>query len=321
MNNLREKILNTNCPLIFYELLPPTCINHADVEAYVQCAIELITHSPIKIDAINIPDIQYEKPKESNDSPVYLPKIDSHVFADILEKASYQRIKVILNRVVVYEPLEKQLQWIKKITQRHKDNIIIIVGGTTNKINYPGPSVLALSNHIKNTYSHDEVFCGGITIQSRRSLDKVNDEPYRLLAKAKNGIEFFTSQIIYDSEGVKQLLWDYAQTCEKEKVQPKRIFLSFAPIASHKDLDFLRWLGAIIPKSIETQLFKTTIGIGWRSAEVAATILKDILHFVQQEQIPIPLGLNIEYVTRHNFELSFQLVERLGKLYHNNYGR
>lgn len=55
MNNLRDKIRDIHSPVIFYELLPPTCNDSENVETYVECAIELLKNSPIRIDAINIP--------------------------------------------------------------------------------------------------------------------------------------------------------------------------------------------------------------------------------------------------------------------------
>jgi 5,10-methylenetetrahydrofolate reductase len=317
MNNLRDKILDTHCPVILYELLPPTSNDSSNVEAYVECAIDLLTSASIKIDAVNIPEIHDENHKENKEPQVCLPKLDSREFAQILENASYNQIKVILNRATVYETMEEQLQWIQEATQLHKTNTIILVGGSSNTIEYPGPSVLKLSNFIKNNYQQDELFCGGITIQSRRYPEQEKDEPNRLIAKALNGIEFFTSQIIYDSVCIKLLLRDYAQACQKQNILPKRIFLSFAPIANKKDLDFLRWLGASIPRRIENELFKADIGIGWRSAKVAVTILEDILSFMQHENIQVPLGLNIEHITRHNFEISLRFIERLGKLYQN----
>lgn len=317
MNNLRDKILDTNCPVILYELLPPNSNDSSNVEAYVDCSIDLLTSASVKIDAVNIPEIHDENHNGNHDSKVCMPKIDSREFAQILESASYDQIKVILNRATVYEPMAAQLQWIQELTRQHKANTIILVGGSSSTIEYPGPSVLEFGHYIKHNYQQDELFCGGITIQSRRYPEQEKDEPNRLIIKGQSGIEFFTSQIIYDSVCIKLLLRDYSLACEKQNIIPKRIFLSFAPIANRKDLDFLRWLGASIPKRIEDELFKAEIGIGWRSSKVAVTVLEDILSFMQHENIQVPLGLNIEHITRHNFEISLRFIERLGKLYQN----
>ena len=302
---------------MLYELLPPMTNDGSNIEAYVECSIDLLTSASVKIDAVNIPEIHDENHMDKTNLQLCLPKIDARDFALILEISSYNQIKVILNRATVYETMEEQLKWIEETVRQHKTNTIVLVGGSSSKVEYPGPSVLQLSDYIKSHYQQDELFCGGITIQSRRYPEQEKDEPNKLIAKGQNGVEFFTSQVIYDSVCIKMLLRDYALACRKQDITPKRIFLSFAPIANRKDLDFLRWLGASIPKHIENELFKADIGIGWRSTKVAATILEDILSFMQHEAIQVPLGLNIEHSTRHNFEISFRFLERLGKLYQN----
>jgi len=66
VTNLPEKIRDIHCPVIFYELLPPTSTENTNVETYVECAIKLLEGAPIKIDAINIPDIQDEYHKHQD---------------------------------------------------------------------------------------------------------------------------------------------------------------------------------------------------------------------------------------------------------------
>ncbi|MBX3709962.1 MAG: hypothetical protein KIT56_08560 [Gammaproteobacteria bacterium] len=316
MKNLRNKIVNPSFPVIFYELLPPShTIGEESLDAYIDCAIDLLMSSPIAIDAVNIPEIREENHKEIKRTESYMPKMNPALFAQMLEKASYEHLDVVLNHCTVYEPWEEQLKWLETITYQHNIRTCILVGGTTSKISYPGPDLIEMSDYIQVHHQQD-LFCGGITIQTRRYNDQNKDEPYRLLRKSKHGLAFFTSQIIYEPLSIKLLLKDYANICRQQEISPSRIFLSFAPISTHKDLDFLRWLGVIVPKSIERELFKADIGIGWRSAKVAVNIFQEILNYMHDEEIYIPLGINVEHITLHNFELSLEFIERLGKLYH-----
>jgi hypothetical protein len=312
MKNLRDKILDSSCPVILYELLPPSIHYSVNVDAYTQCAIDLITSSSVAIDAINVPEIREEYNSKEN----HRPKMDIRSFANALEGSMYKHIEVVLNHCTVYEPLEQQLNWLNTSTQDHNLQFLILVGGNSSKITYPGPSVVEMSRHIQNHFE-EKLFCGGITIQSRRFHDQEKDEPSRLIIKGNEGMHFFTTQIIYDPVCVKFLLRDYAQACEQARIKPKRIFLSFAPISNVKDLGFLRWLGVFIPQTIENELFKADIGVGWRSTKIEENILQEILSFMQHEKIKIPLGLNIEHISRHNFELSLILIQRLGNLYKN----
>lgn len=315
MKNLRDKIFDYKHSVIFYELLLPTNNEAANLDAYIECAIDLLTSSPIMIDAVNLPEIREEDHSESKRTQMYIPKMEPWVFAKMLEKASYNHIEVILNHCTVYEPWEEQKQWINLAAQEHKINALILVGGSSSKNSYPGPSVLEMGNYLKD--NHQEFIFGGITIQTRRYHDQEKDEPFRLFTKSLHGLDFFTSQIIYEPISIKLLLRDYAQVCKEQGVEPKRIFLSFAPISRQKDLDFLRWLGVAVPKAVEQELFKADIGIGWRSIKSVVNTFQEILNFMSEENIQVPIGLNIEHITRHNFELSLELIERLGKLYQN----
>lgn len=314
MRALREKILDPKAPVIFYELLPPAHSEAANIDAYVDCAIDLLTSTPIMIDAVNIPEIREEDHNTNKRTETYVPKMDPSFFAQLLRQASYSHVEVVLNHCTVYEDWDEQIKWIETST-KHGINIFILVGGSSSKIKYPGPSILEVSDYI--TSHHPDIFCGGIVIQTRRYHDQERDEPFRLISKGSHGFNFFTSQIIYEPVSIKLLLRDYASVCLHHDVQPKRIFLSFAPISTRKDLNFLRWLGVSVPKTIEQELFKADIGIGWRSAHLAVNILQEIIHFMNDEHIHVPLGINIEHITRHNFELSLEFIERLGKLYCN----
>ena len=48
----------------------------------------------------------------------------------------------------------------------------------------------------------------------------------------------------------------YDDICKKSKVLPRRILLSFAPVSSKKNIDFLKWLGVEIPKKTEKHLIE-----------------------------------------------------------------
>ncbi|MFI4938678.1 MAG: hypothetical protein ACHQJ6_09285 [Candidatus Berkiellales bacterium] len=316
---LVEKLLDKTQPIIFYELLPPT--DHAkptSLEAYIECAMDLLIDSPVVIDAVNIPDVREEEINGDLDKDKFVPKIPSGYFAKMLEQGSYQHLEVILNHCTVYEPWPEQKKWLKSIHDLAIGSLIL-VGGSSSKIHYPGPSVIEMADYIQENY-HD-ILLGGITIQSRRKSDPMQDEPFRIYTKSLHGLEYFTSQIVYDAVSVKLLLRDYANLCREKGVAPKRIILSFAPISTKKDLEFMRWLGVVVPPSVEEYLFKADMGIGWRSAKVATNLFQDILQFMRDSNIAIPIGLNIEHITRHNFEISIQFLERLGGLYYRYSGR
>ncbi len=315
MSKLHEKITDSAHPIIFYELTPPTRdINKAGIQAYVECAAELVTSTSYPIDAFNLPEIHSEK-RNGDRVLQYQYKMDPRELALQLRAVVANDIDVTINRCTVREHLAGQEEWLNQTSNKFAIKNLILVGGESSQVSYLGPSIPEMLQLIQSKYQQ-KFFCGGITIPTRRKPNTTIDEPLRLYQKAKSGIDFFTSQVLYDADGMQKLLKDYHDLCVQKNVLPKRIFLSFAPVSSQRDIDFLKWLGVVIPKTIEDRLLKASIGIGWRSIQVAKEILNEILQFVAAESISVPLGLNIEHITHHNFEISKELIEQLGSVYY-----
>lgn len=318
MNTLCKNILNSQYPIIFYELIPPAeGIRSSSMNAYVQCAIEILAHSAIEIDAINIPEIHNENNHGNQDakrtSP-YVPKIEPREFVRLLQEASTKPLNFVINRATVYATMAQQQTWLAETLSQYPITSLILVGGESSRTQYEGPSVTELAAYIQQHYAK-QICCGGITIPSRRHQNPQKDEPYRLIAKSKQHLEFFTSQILYETNSIKRLLHDYHRLCRQHAIQPKRIFLSFAPILTANDVNFLRWLGVEIPVATERYLLESELGIGWRSIKTTKAVLEDILTFVHDEQLDVPIGLNIEHITPRNFELSKELIVELGRIY------
>ena len=220
-------------------------------------------------------------------------------------------IEAIVNRVMVHNNLDYQKNWIKETFYDYDIENLILVGGETSNIEYPGPSVNESAEYITrdlNTGRYD-IFCGGITIPSREIESK------RLLQKGSNGIEFFTSQVLYDATKVKKMLKYYDELCKENSVLPRRILLSFAPVSSKKNIDFLKWLGVEIPQETEYRLIKDNAKMANQSLEIASEILKDILHTNEKLGISVPIGLNVEHIMSYNFQSSINMLQELSKIY------
>lgn len=314
MNKLKQKITNLTCPVIFYELIPPRVdMDHASIKAYARCAADLVTCAQVAIDAINIPDIRDESTNGQKRGDVFVAKMDAREFISELKQAIETPMDFVINRATVYEDLAQQNAWLADTLQKYEIQNLILVGGESSKMTYPGPSVIEACRLLAQHFP--SAFFGGITIPSRRKAQHTLDEPCRLMMKTKHGIDFFTTQVLYEAHSICQLLQDYDEQCKQQKIPAKRILLSFAPISTRKDLEFLRWLGVNVPQSVEQELFLVDMGIGWRSMKITKTILQAILQFVRSHRITVPIGLNIEHVTRHNFELSKEFIHELGRVY------
>jgi len=316
MATFREKVRDPRCPVIIYELIPPAsdCLE-GSTKAYAQSAVELVFDCHLRVDAFNIPEIRSEE-REGGRTYQFFCKIEPREFGRELQHFIHGDTEIITNHSSVYDPEDFQIEWLKDSKEKYNQTNVILIGGESRKIKYPGPSIEQMLKLIHAHYP-DTFFCGGIVISTRRYQpgDGI-DEPDRLIQKSQAGIEYFTSQILYEPDYMQTLLLDYQKACDDAAVKPQRIFFSFAPVTTKKDIKFLRWLGVVIPEDVEARITTADIGVGWRSIKVMCEVLTDILEFHDKHQLTIPIGLNIEHITHRNFEITKELIDRLGNIYY-----
>jgi 5,10-methylenetetrahydrofolate reductase len=301
----RDKIRKAKRPVVAYEILPPR-EKDGTLNSYAEKISSLLSQT--HIDAINIPEVHDED--ERGIRPVKnLERAEAREFGKLLQ--DNVGIEVIVNRVTVHQDLDYQKNWIKETFYDYDIENLILVGGEKNDTKYIGPSVNETSEYITrdlNTGKFD-IFCGGITIPSRKM------ESERLLRKGSNGIEFFTSQVLYDSTKTKQMLKYYHDVCKKNNVLPRRILLSFAPVSSEDNINFLKWLGVEIPQGTEKRLKQDNDKMSNESLKIASEILNDILANNEKLGITVPIGLNVEHIMSYNFQSSINMLQELSKIY------
>ncbi len=138
----------------------------------------------------------------------------------------------------------------------------------------------------------------GVVIAERHNRAKSECE--RLLHKARMGCDYFVSQVIYDPQRTIRLLRDYADACARNSVEPKRVFLTFAPCGTEKTTEFMRWLGIAVPEAVAKRVL---------SAEnpLRESITTCVGHFRQildaSSGLGIPLGFNVESVSGNRDEV------------------
>ncbi len=302
---LRDKILRGKRPVVVYEILPPRIID-GSIESYAERISTLL--SKTHIDAINIPEVHAEETR--GDRPV-----DEHRrasprdFGRIIQDSV--GVEVIVNRVTVLEKHNDQREWFKETSEDFGIDNIVLVGGESSQIDYPGPGVSEAATMIEeiNSKMNTEIFSGGIVLPSREV------ESERMEDKARNGVKFFTTQVLYDSHDICRLLWHYNDVMRKRGSKPRRVLLSFAPISTEKNLEFLKWLGVEIPEKTEERLVRSREGVKERSIEICMELLEEVLSYVTENKIRVPIGLNVEHIMTYNFEHSVELLQRMSKRY------
>ena len=301
----RDKVRKPKRPVVAYEILPPR-EKDGTLNSYAERISSLLSQT--HIDAINIPEVHEENARGLR--PVKnLERAEAREFGRLLQ--DNVGIEAIVNRVTVHNDLDYQKSWIKETFYDYDIENLILVGGESSDIKYPGPSVNETSEYITRDLNAGrfDFFCGGITIPSRKI------ESVRLLKKGSNGIEFFTTQVLYDGKKIKKMLKYYDDVCKENNVLPRRILLSFAPVSSKKNIDFLKWLGVEIPSQTEKRLTNKKTSMSDESLEIASEILKDILNNNEKLGITVPIGLNVEHIMSYNFQSSINMLQELSRIY------
>ena len=295
---LQEKILNPSIPVTLFEVVPPAA---DQPEAINESLTELRRVKPF-VDGVNLPEI-HDEDRGAERTSKFVARVEPRVFGSRIQREV--GADVVLNRVVVHDPRPEI--WFRETCLERGLHHIVLVGGESTATRYPGPSVMEAAALVRREGL--PIMLGGITIPSRKN------ESDRIRAKARAGIDFFTSQILFDSNDVVWLI-------QRLNGLPARVFLSFAPVSHRRDLQFLRWLGADIPQDLDRFLLGSEEGVTTaaptcleRSLDLAQRILMDVFDNLPPD--PPPLGLNIEHINRRNFSPAIKMLDRLGNLYTN----
>ena len=299
---IKDKIKRPRRPVVVYEILSPR-EKDGTLNSYAENISSLLAQT--HIDAINIPEVRDESGRGERPVKNQL-RAEPREFGKLLQ--DIVGIESIVNRVVVHQPIEKEMVWFEETYNKYEIENLITVGGESRNITYPGPSVNEALEAIKQNLTLD-VLCGGISIPSREK------ESRKLIEKSKNGSEFFTTQVLYDSSKIIKMISHYQKRCDEQNTFPRRLLLSFAPVSSKKNIKFLKWLGVDIPTDTEKYLNENDQIMTERSMEIAINVLNETLTFLNENKIVVPIGLNVEHIMSYNFQASIEMLQELARIY------
>ena len=299
---IKDKIKRPRRPVVVYEILPPR-EKDGTLNSYAANISSLLSQT--HIDAINIPEVRDEVARGERPIKNQL-RAEPREFGKLLQ--DIVGIESIVNRVVVHQNLEKEIRWFEETYHNYEIENLITVGGESREIKYPGPSVNEALAAIKQNEKLD-ILCGGISIPSREK------ESLRLIEKSSYGSEFFTTQVLYDSSKIIKMISHYQKRCNEMSTFPRRLLLSFAPVSSGKNIDFLKWLGVDIPNETEKKLRDDSQKMSDRSMQITVDILNDTLKYLNDNKIVVPIGLNVEHIMSYNFQASIEMLQELARIY------
>ena len=260
-----------------------------------------------RLNAVSVPELVEEnhegKPRYNS---IYTRSL-SRGTADLIGKDA------IINKVVVHmETYEKFVEWMTETYSLGLKNMIF-VGGNTRHHRFPGPSVSEanlIARHLNSLSKFEDLTIGNICLPERR------EEPKRMLFKTISGAQFFTTQILFDSSQMINLLQEYDRLCRIAEVTPSTVLLSFAPLRSSADLNLLDFLGVELPDKPRNYILESgdSTDSPKRSVINALKVYLEVIAASEKESVSVPLGVNIEQLTRSNFKTSMLMLKEFNDI-------
>jgi 5,10-methylenetetrahydrofolate reductase len=274
---------------LFFEPVPPSArAKPARAAAELEAVVALVGAIP-RIDAIDVPELVDEN---HEGRPLYRTEDPRDYGRTLAERTGRE---VVVNKVVAHlenpEAIERWASETVRLGIRH----VVLVGGTSRYIPYPGPAVTEADRICRPIVERAGGLVGNITIPQR------DGEPHRMLSKTRAGASFFTTQIVFDAESTFRMVRQYDLLCRQASLAPVAVLLSFAPLVDEQDAEFIRWLGADVPEAVERAILEGEDGDAVRRAvERALDVWSTVERLVREAGVEVPLGVNVEQVgARH----------------------
>lgn len=308
-------------PLLF-EITPPPVDAESEETNKRRAGLQQL-FSTVDVSAVNLPEIQEESQKgdRGERKSSFKRRVTPRNYAARLRER-FDVDEFVVNRVIVQATGAEQERWLHDTFTEYGIRNVVLVGGESSEVDYPGPSVPEGNTLVKQALnesgggqhgeplgSSTDYLVGNICISTRRRDDF--DEPDRMAKKIRAGADFFTTQIVAERKSPRRLIKDLGHKLEREdNLKPPALFWSFAPINAPKDVNFLRWLGVRIPDDVEERILSSanpaTESVAW-----ARTIWEEIQAAERELSVSIPLGLNVSLVAPRNFEFAIELARTL----------
>ncbi len=254
----------------------------------------------LEINGFNIPEIVDEN---FRGEPFYR-YMDPRDFARVVRENGGAQECVVSKVVVHCRGGRPELEeWAEATLRDYGIRNVVAVGAYLPDFDYPGPSVLEANEVLKSV----GLTCGNVMIPEREG------ESQRMLAKTEAGTDFFTTQAIFSVDRFIQVLEKYYALCDERSLPCAAVLASFTPVSEEYDIEYIRWLGANIEPATERGLMVNgEEGLAAASIELAVKNWRRIRSALEKHE-GASVGLNIEYIHRHNFEATMEMGSRLAE--------
>jgi len=299
--SLKDKIRNQDKGLCLFGCVPPPqTLEESKLLEIVDSTAQIIKE--LNPDGIMIYDIQDEPSRNGQERPFpFTQTYEPRLYGKLIQQKLSSRVEPIIYRAMLPNETIKEFEnWVQQSYQDYGVRNLVLVGGSSSS----RATVLNIKEAASAVSQLKLDICiGGITIPERHR-DRC-DEQQRLLEKTDNGIEFFTSQVVYNADNAILLLQDYDKHCKDNDRTPARIVFTFAPFGSESTAQFLKWLGVEIPDGTQKRVLsrpnlKSRIE---ESMQICWENWKRILDASKRLNLSVPLGVSVECVSKSRMEL------------------
>eukprot|EP01117_Protostelium_nocturnum_P001473 TRINITY_DN1177_c0_g1_i1.p1 TRINITY_DN1177_c0_g1~~TRINITY_DN1177_c0_g1_i1.p1 ORF type:complete len:361 (-),score=140.15 TRINITY_DN1177_c0_g1_i1:44-1126(-) len=302
---------------IFGTVPPPMKVEMEKVEQFAKEMAESLKE--LRPDGVIVYDIQDEKSRSGEERPfpfsqTHEPRLFGRMLVQFSSSFKHQLEPIVFKAHSACESvrdkktIEKIFDWLTETWDNYHIRNLVLVGGSSilnqdegDRKNKPIMTVQQISQLIVDEHERDFVL-GGITIAERHR--DIGNEHLRIMNKIDSGIEFFTSQVIYNADNAIWMLRDYDELCKERGIQPVRLFFTFAPFGSDSTVRFLRWLGVEMPdgtmkRALSRPTLKQRVD---ESIEICWENFTRILAACNRLKISVPIGVSVECVSKSKME-------------------
>jgi hypothetical protein len=290
-DDLLLRIARRDTGLLLFGMTPPRrSSTYEERQRIADVTLERLM--PLDLDGLIIYDIADEADRNADERPFpYLPTVDpADFYTDHL--AEWAR-PVIVYRCVGKYPSADLESW---LLAQQPDRVASVFVGAPSR-SAPVLTDLAVAQALWSRV-RPELLLGGVAIPERHAARQQEDR--RLLAKQTKGCSFFVTQVVYDVNAAKDLVSDYHYACIETGMDPVPVIFTLSVCGSLKTLEFLRWLGVVVPRWMENALAHAGDTLSESYDQCLATS-RELASFC--ERLDMPYGFNVESVSNRKAEI------------------
>lgn len=291
-------------PRLTYGITPPK--RSFDAERRTALAKQQASRiRDLPIDALVIYDLQDESSRTDAVRPFpYLQTVDPLEYAT--EDLQELEMKKVVYRSVAKQGEAGMLAWMRRAEALRLATVF--VGAPSRDA--------TLRLHLSDAYRLRREHCpglslGGVAIAERHRTR--GEEDARVASKQSAGCSFFVSQAVYDVTATKDLLSDLWFRSLRDETPMPAVLVTLSPCGSLKTLEFLEWLGVVVPRWVQNEL-REAGDILQTSVDTALAAFEALHGFAESKGFE--LGCNVESVAlrRAEIDASVEMVHRVAQI-------